>query len=328
MLDRARYLDAAEPVVCPDRSIRLLVTGVDGPIGCSLADWLSRRIDVVGLYRNHPVTLARCRIARWEDARLDALARLVREARPRWVIHCGPFARGSWDLWDEALTDIAHERAVCRALIDASQQLDARLTVLSTDAVFAGPRLFHDEQSPAMSNHPLARAASAVERTFEGSGALVVRTHVFGWSPREEGPSFAERVWLALTEGAACPIDRHAYATPILAADLAQLLWLAYQRRLYGVCHIAGAERTSASRFGSELASVAGIGPPDRSTRGPGPTRGPAETSLDTRRARRQLGCPMPMLREGLARFVDQIRDGTRARLRGTSNTSARAEAA
>ncbi len=221
---------------------------------------------------------------------------------------------------------------MCRALVDASQRAEARLTVLSTDAVFAGPRMFHDEHSSALSKHPLARAAVAMERALEGSGALVVRTHAYGWSPREDELSFAERVWLSLTEGLPCTIDPHAYAAPILAADLARLLWLAYERGLSGLYHIAGAERTSACRFAGELASLAGLPLPGGHAQAampvPSESKNLRETSLNTRCAQRDLASPMPMLRQGLAGLLAQIRDGARERLQGRLRTSAHAEAA
>jgi dTDP-4-dehydrorhamnose reductase len=192
--------------------------------------------------------------------------------------------------------------------------------------------MFHDEQSSALSNSPLARAAIAMEAALEGSGALVVRTHAYGWSPREDDLSFAERVWLGLTEGLPHAADPHACATPILAADLAQRLYLAYERQLRGLYHIAGAERTSAARFAGELASLAGLPLPRResplASHGLSASENLRETSLNTRRARCDLDYPMPMLCQGLAGLLDQLRDGTRDRLCGRLASRSHAEAA
>jgi hypothetical protein len=41
------------------------------------------------------------------------------------------------------------------------------------------------------------------------------------------------------------------------------------------------------------------------------------ETSLNTYRARRELESPLPLLREGLARFAEQAANGFRDRLAG-----------
>jgi dTDP-4-dehydrorhamnose reductase len=258
------------------------------------------------------------------------IRRMVRGAGPDWIVHCGPLACGSWDLPSKCPAP-AEETAVCGELLDAAEHLGASLTVVLTDAVFAGPRMFHDEQSPMAGQEPLAMAAREVERLLEGRRALVVRTHAYGWGSRAAEPTFAERVWMALAEGLPCPLDPRRHATPILASDLADTLWLAYRRGLEGLYHIAGAERASAVRFAHELAGLAGLPMPDQAAE-PRTAASPAgsvwETSLDTRRARQELGRPMPMLREGLARFVAQVRDGTRTQLQSSSAVLARPEAA
>jgi len=329
--DVAPYLDPTEAGPWPGRPLRVLVAGVDGAVGGSLAGWFARRANVIGLYRDHPLAFPEYQTARWDPGRQGALWRLVREVWPQWILYCGPFSVGSWDV-PETVPTVAPEIAVCKALVDASRRLDARLTVVSTDAVFAGPRMFHDEQSPTASQHAFGRRALAVERTVEGSGTLVARTHAYGRSPREGECCFAEKVWLALAEGLPCEMDPHRHATPILAADLAELLWLACQRGLRGVCHIAGAERTSPHRFAAELASLAGVPWSGQAAAPDLPTSSAAggawETSLDTRRARRELDRPMPMLRDGLARFIDQVREGRFRTSTGDPATLPRAEAA
>jgi len=317
-------------------ALRLLVTGVDGPIGGNVAYGLLRRASVIGLYHDTPVALPNGQVERWDGTGTSTLTRHVREEKPHWIIHCGPLARPRWDFADapgeQRLPPAAQERAICRCLVREAQRLEARLTVLTTDAVFAGPHLFHSESSSPAVRHPVVRVANAVLKAVDGSGALVVRTCAYGWSPCEEQPSFAERAWLAAAEGLSYPIDPEAHATPILATDLASLLWQAYRQGLCGVRHIAGAERTSARRFAHELASLAGQPRPALSLRGEDDKRSAtarlSETSLDSSQARRELNRPMPMLREGLARFLDQIRDGTRAHLRGRQSAAVTSEAA
>jgi dTDP-4-dehydrorhamnose reductase len=268
-------------------------------------------------------TAATCR-------RYDAadLRRQVAAVSPHWIVHCGPLARGSWDLPADSL-QAEGEEALSAALAEIADRVAAALTVISTDAVFAGPRMFHDEQSSAASPAPVAVAARRVEAILAGRPrVLVVRTHAYGWSPRTEEPAFAERLWQHLAEGTPCRLDPHSHATPILATDLAELLWLAYRRGIEGLCHVAGAERTSAYRFAVELAACFGlpIGPGVTADEKDGEESGGVlrETSLSTRRARRELERPMPTLREGLERFARQAKNGFRARLRGGAPGSGR----
>lgn len=291
--------------------MRILVAGVDGVIGSNLADWLARRATVIGLHRDRPRTLPGCQTRSWDPSRPGSVARVVREAGPEWILYCGPFSRGSWDV-PETVLPAGEEAAVCKALVQAARRVEARLTVVSTDAVFTGPRMFHDEQSPPAGRYAFGRGAIEVERAVEGSETLVVRTHAYGPSPRDEESCFAEKAWLAVAEGLPCEADAQRHATPIFTADLAELLWVAFQRGLGGVCHLAGAERASPARFVAEMASLAGLTRSDP-TMPPAPPSSPVnggvwETSLDTRRARRELHRPMPMLRDGIARFLERVR--------------------
>jgi len=298
---------------------KLLVTGVDGIVGANLALSLANRFAVLGLFRQRAVSPHGCRTAPWDPADRGQLAGLLRREAPHWIIHCGPLACGSWDL-PETCPNGDDEARVCTLLAELCSESGSRLTVISTDAVFAGPRLFHDERAAVTSHRPIARAACQAEESLEASGALVVRTHAYGWSPAGAQPGFAEQAWQILREAAPGRFDPHRHATPILASDLAEIVWLAYRRGLEGLYHIAGAERTSAYRFAHDLATVFGfMGDPVPADDQPPPDPEVDhlhETSLGTRRVRQDLGCPLPMLRDGLERFAAQAGNGFRDRLR------------
>ena len=123
--------------------------------------------------------------------------------------------------------------------------------------------------------------------------------------------------------------DGRCYATPILASDLADLLWPAYELRLSGLYHLAGAERTSAFRFVVELAAALGIEKPWGSQRLSLPDSAwHEETSLNSRRARRVLERATPLLGEGLRRFAEQAENGWRQRWRSSGPAARRHEVA
>lgn len=310
-----------------DSSIRtrptLLITGVDGVLGANLALQFSTRFSVVGLYRNCPVSLSQCRAVGWDPAAPASLRSLVDRLAPQWIIHCGQIAQGSWESTDME-PDERLELATCRVLARATHEAGARLTVISTDAVFGGSRLFRSEEDKPNALGRLGRVAMRIERTLLATGAFVVRTHAYGWAPRGCEPGFVERIWQALGEGMSCPADPNRCATPILATDLAELLLRAYRRGLTGLYHIAGAERISAYRFARQLANVfvlpnAPVSAEGALSASPAAT-GCDETSLDTRRARRDLGRSMPMLQPGLERFAEQAHNGHRLRLQSPAS--------
>ncbi len=311
-------------------------------LGSNLALSLSDRFSVVGVSVRRGPSLDFCRTVRCDPAKPARLASLVRRESPQWIVHCGPLSQNGWDaprdfadteLADTELADTGREASTCAALAAAADKTGGFLTFISSDAVFAGPRMFHNERAPATGRRPFALAVREAEETLEGAGALIVRTHVYGWSPAGAELGLAERVWRALTEGDLPALSPDRHATPILSSHLAEILLLAYRQKLRGLCHIAGAERTSEYRFAGELAIALGLGgrrfPVAESQVDEGETPHIDETSMCTRRARGALDYPMPMLREGLDRFAEQAANGIRVRLQSfTGKTSARTNAA
>jgi dTDP-4-dehydrorhamnose reductase len=296
---------------------KLLLLGADSMLGANLALALEDRFDGTGVSCQLP-HVAGCRQTVVGDP-LDAafVARLVAEEQPDWIVYSGPTSHSSWEARADEQPPSAIE--VVRQLVAATAESGAALSIISSDAVFAGPRLFHEEQSRATADTPYAHAALALEESLAGTHALVVRTHAYGWSPSEEAPGPIDTLVDKLSASSGASGDGLCYATPILATDLAELLAAAYEKDLHGLYHITGAERTNQSRFVSELAAALDLPQPlaaagSVATVAPLVDRPVAETSLNTRRARRDLGLPMPLLREGLERLAAQRDNGFRAR--------------
>ncbi len=129
------------------------------------------------------------------------LADLLRQHQPRWLIHCGPLAAAAWDPPSHEQRD---EARTTTELAHLAAELGTALTVLSSDAVLCGPRMFHNEESQALAPGSQAACARAIEQTLAFAGALVVRTHAYGWSPVEAQAGFAERACEALSRAVRC----------------------------------------------------------------------------------------------------------------------------
>ncbi len=301
----------------------LLVFGVDRVVGGNVIATLSDRFQVAGVGQN-AVKIQGCP-TRHADIRDPAqVARQVKKYAPNWVVYAGSLAGSSWGTAEGSLEQ---EPAIAEALLTAVDEVDAQLTYISTDAVFNSPRMFHDEDSPladaTVSPTPaLASAGLAVEAVLQGTSALLVRTHAYGWSPRVEAPEFAELLCQALEDGRPAPIDGQRFASPILATDLAEMLYQAWRAELSGTLHISGAERVSSSRFASQLANTLGLSHPILPDTAGGALVLGSETALVSRLARQTLGTPMPMLAEGLERFVQQAENGYRDRFQTTQEAA------
>jgi dTDP-4-dehydrorhamnose reductase len=306
---------------------KLLVVGAESIVGANLACTLADRFGVRALSCDVAVRLAGCDngFCPRDEAQL---AGEILYAAPDWVVYCGALARSSWDeLTTAQVSRLAEEPRRISAIFTACQQLGCRLTVIASDSVFTGPRVFHGETGLTHGAGPLAETAMVVEQLLFGTSALVVRTHAYGWGPGNGDINYAEAYWHALDAGRLAhsqawpPSDSHRHATPILASDLAELLAAAYTAGLQGLYHIAGAERTSPRRFIAELASACDIASwPLRVVSEDIASRPALETSLVCRRARQALGQPMPMLREGLLRFAAQRENGYREGLCGAED--------
>ena len=293
---------------------KLLITDVDTLAGGNLAVSLRKRMNVVGLYQRRPVQYDGCESLLCDLDDSTAITEIVREESPDWIIHCGPLAASSWQLQSDATGVRRNEAALAGAIIRAAASVRAAVTMITTDAVLTGPRIFHSEGTPARATGAVAIAGRRTERAMLDGGALVVRTHLYGWNTAGEASGWSAQAFEAIRHGEIWPETLAPYATPILASDLAWLLYRAYTMNLRGLWHIAGAERTSPRRFVTTLQSLLGVLPStahavgDSST----PSNAATETSLDTRRARHALGRSMPMLGDGLLRFLEQADNGHR----------------
>lgn len=294
---------------------KLLVTRPETLIGAAALAALGPRLDIVG--GDVPTDAA-------------ALRNAVLEGAPQLVIHTGPFSVAGWDVGGLGLPSLtnqvggAAEIDLAVRLAAACRDVRAKLVVVVTDGMFAGPHMFHNENARPNAAGPFARHAAAIERKLVGTGALVVRSHAYGWCPSAFGMNYAERMFHELTGELPCPVDAVRHATPILATDLAERLYEAYRLGLSGLLHITGAERTSPYRFAAELAASLGVpgrfvqltAKPDAGSR-----INVEETTLNTTAFRRATKRPLPMLREGLARFAEQAFNGYRRQIGGAEST-------
>lgn len=294
-----------------------LIVGIESAVGANLAASWCEQTRVVGLASGSSISLAGCEGASLECGSRDDIRRCVQQSRASHVIFCGAAARSSWGSTGDAFQN---SDAVLWAT--AAAQEKRHFTMISSDAVFTGPWMFHGEEST--SNCPSAEATAIREaeaRVREASDkSLIIRTNAFGWSPAGSN-GWLESILDGLEQNRVLELDPICHATPILASDLADYLDPALDDELTGVFHIAGAERVSPYQFARRLAAAFELGSPATRTireLGSRPTGfGRGETSLQTRRFRSDYECSMPLLNDGLTRLVEQHRSGYRDRLYG-----------
>ncbi len=297
----------------------ILVVGVESLVGANLAAHLADRYSIIGLSASAGVHIDGCDIEHLVDDEARDAARWLRSARPDWLVYCGPESSSAWDGGTAPqLTDGAP--AAAGAWAAAAHAAQCPFTMVSSDAVFTGPWMFHDEESLAVCRTPEAVRIREAEKSVREQcpAALIVRTNAFGWSV-DSIDGWIESQLAAIESHRGLETDCIRHATPLLATDLADILERARLEQLSGTYHVAGAERVSPTQFAQRLADQFDL--PWLSVRREQSLLerpdgfGAGETSLQTKKIRKALCVAMPMLSEGLGRLRVQQLNGFRDRL-------------
>ncbi len=294
---------------------KILVAGIDTIAGANIAAWLSGRHPVLGLSWRDPVSIAGCETAVCDGTSPDAARHWMQQSAAKWVIFCGSAAESSWQPEATALT-----RAKCCTEVEwaaAARQAGAEFTLLSSDRVFTGPWMFHRESSTCHCESPAAQAILRLEEevTTACPDALIVRTNAFGWGPKAKLSGMIEATLTALREEQPFALDCQRHGSPILATDLAEILEQAWKAKLRGLFHIGGGERINPFRFACLLADEFNLPAWTLEAVESGDRRrefGAGEASLQSRKIRKVLEMPLPLIREGLARLREQHEGGFR----------------
>lgn len=291
----------------------VLVVGVETVAGGHLAKALSNYHQVIGYSATKSVRISDCHIYDPIPKTTEAINRELAIHSPDLVVLCSAAARSTWSFGTEEGFDPSTLEAVTQ-WSQAVARTKAKLIVISSDAVFHGPWMFHEETCTGICHSQEAVAIRRMESQVQQHcpSALVVRTNVFGWSPCPQGG------WLeALIEqiSDATPIGAPAanYATPIEASLLAEILIKAWDRGLEGVYHVGGSERVNFAHFAHRLAQEFQLPRPMfHSLRSDelNPAFGQGETSLSSGKIRRAIATPLPMLAECLKRLHEQSEEG------------------
>lgn len=231
----------------------------------------------------------------------EALLRVLDRLRPEAVVHAAAIGRADHcqERPDEA------ERVNARlpgAVARLCRQSGVRLVALSTDLVLAGDRTFAREDDPPGPLNVYGRTKlggeEAVLAAFpEAAVARVALVAGRGHGPR--GTSTESVAW-ALREGRAVRLFTDEHRTPVDAESLADALERLLERGGAGRYHLGGPERLSRYELGCRVARALGL--PEagivaaRQEEYAGADRRTPDASLDSSRARRELGWePLPI---------------------------------
>ncbi|HYN01991.1 MAG TPA: SDR family oxidoreductase [Vicinamibacteria bacterium] len=275
--------------------MRVLVTGAGGLLGGRLAELLhGRGLEVLAAHRlSIPPPGPRPVLVELTDE--TALARLLDASRPDAVVHAAAVGQAHHceERPDEA------ERVNARLpgiLARECHERGLRLVALSTDLVFRGDRAFVREDDPPGPLGVYGRTKLAGEQAVLSAcpGAAVARVALVLGRGHGARATSTESVARALLGGQAVRLFTDEYRTPVDPESVAEAVRRLLERPVAGLFHLGGPERISRHDLGRRVARWLGL--PEagiaagRQADHAGPDRRAADVSLDSGRARSELG--------------------------------------
>jgi dTDP-4-dehydrorhamnose reductase len=253
----------------------------------------------------------------------DSVRASVAEHRPDAIVHTA--------ILNDLPTMLADRRAAwagyvgaTRHLVDAANDVGAKLVLVSTDWVFDGTQGGADETTPPnpINLYGVLKLASELvvtERARNGAVARISAVNGVHWArpvlPRSQDAGFGYFVAsLVDALGAGEPFtvwesDRiNMIATPSLASDCAELMWRIIERDEQGIFHCCGGEaigRRALAELAAEVfsldPSLVRSGPPPNGADSAMPV--PYDTSLTAPGTSRALDVTLPSVRDLLTHF-------------------------
>jgi dTDP-4-dehydrorhamnose reductase len=281
--------------------VRVLVTGAGGLLGGRLAALLAEGgYDVVAVRRRRepPPGLRAVAIELTEPT---APVDLLERERPDAVVHAAVLSRTDECEAQPDVAEAVNARLPGR-LAAACRSRGVHLVGLSTDLVLGGKETLSDEQVVATPLSVYGRSKLAGEEALlarDPSAAVVRVPLVVGHGHGPRGTASETVAW-ALAAGRSVRLFADEFRTPVDARSVAKAVGLLLEKGGAGRFHLGGPERLSRLELGHRIARVLGL-PAEPIEAGyqasyAGPDPRPADTSLDSARARRELGwAPRPL---------------------------------
>ena len=275
--------------------MRVLVTGAGGLLGGRVAGLLhGRGFEVVAAHRSSiPPPGPRPVLVELTDE--EALARLLDSSRPDAVVHAAVLGRV--DLCEERPDEAERVNTLLPSnLARECRERGLRLVALSTDLVFGGDHAFVRENDPPGPLGVYGRTKLAGEEAVLAAcpGAAVARVALVMGRGHGARATSTESVAQALLAGRTMRLFTDEFRTPVDAESVADAVARLLDGRAAGRFHLGGPERLSRHELGLRVARWLGV--PEtglvasRQSDHAGPDRRAADVSLDSGRARRELG--------------------------------------
>jgi dTDP-4-dehydrorhamnose reductase len=298
----------------------LLIAGASGFLGTNaLLAALDEGRDVAGAFHNNPISHEGVRAVATDLSTADAASRVLESLEPEWVLNCAAMA--NVDACERNPEDAARiNTEVPRALASACRKAGVSLLHISTDAVFDGHNGDYEETDEPVPVNVYGRTKLAGERAVLDAlpDAVVARTNFFGLSAGAQ-TGLADWIIGELEAGRRICGFTDVIITPLLANDLARVLFAMIDARLTGLYHVGGQGPVSKFDFAVMLARNLGLDEaliqPARVADARLVAPRPRDISLCSSRLESAIGRSMPSVESSVARLGELRRGGYSERL-------------
>jgi dTDP-4-dehydrorhamnose reductase len=277
----------------------LLVTGASGFLGGILAhEALASGRAVVGAVRLHSVTQSALEVIPVDLTTKSAANELISRTSPDWVVNCAAFTNvDECEVHPDRPQSLNVE--VPRLLAAACDDAGIGLIHISTDSVFDGARGNYTEQDEPRPLNVYARSKLEGEQAVREAcpHALVIRTNFVGLSQTRKA-GLADWISSQLESAERIKGFTDVVFAPLLANNLARIVFDAMDAGLEGLYHACAADSVSKHEFAKRLALALGFDPelvePVLLSEAELAAPRPLNTSLSSARLETALGQSMP----------------------------------
>ena len=296
-----------------NRKKKILITGVSGLLGNNLASYFKDDYDVLGLYKEHPVSIAGIRVKKTDILSVKSLKSTIDEFCPDIIIHCASLTDVDFCENNHGLTrrvNVSGSGLVAQSL----KNKHTKLVYISTDSVYDGVKgNFKETDKVKPRNFYGFTKLKGEEEVLKRPGSLVLRTNIFGWNIQDKS-SIAEWIISQLSKNKQVNGFEDAYFSSIYTFELAKIIELALEKNLKGIYNCASSTSLSKYEFALELArrfdlDASLVKPISIDSFGFKARRG-KNLALNVEKLNKDLKCQLPTMSNSIERFYQDFKSG------------------
>lgn len=240
-------------------SLRVLITGVSGNLGWTLAKTLAPVFEVVGTFFVNQVLIDRVDCIGFDLRRVGSISDFVSKLSPNIIVHLAAITDPDDCERNPQLAYLVNRDASCE-IAKASARIGARLIFASTDLVFDGSKGDYTEQDAPNPLSVYARSKVEAEEAVLSicKHALVFRSSLIYGLGNPIKKTFFKVMLENLSQSKPVRVFTDQWRNPILVDDLARAILAAIKQEISGLYHIGGRERVSRFEFAAAVCEQLG----------------------------------------------------------------------